>query len=132
MPILDGFEATVQIRELEQEETAAGSALTSERDSHRLNGRIPIFVVSASLREEQRSQMKSYGLDGWILKPINFKRLVTLLSGITDPELRVKHLYRPENDWENGGFLTRPVTPSPSQEQSPASGGDADDKPQDS
>jgi CheY-like chemotaxis protein len=108
MPILDGFQATVRVREIEREDCdGAKSTVTTDRESHRLNGRIPIFVVSASLREEQRPQLNEYGLDGWVLKPINFKRLVTLLDGITNTSERTKNLYQPNNDWELGGWLTR-------------------------
>lgn len=112
MPILNGFQATVRVRQIEQEEAskAEGSPIArSQRLSQRINGRIPIFAVSASLREEQREQMKEYGLDGWILKPIDFKRLFIMLRGITDPEQREKDMYSMNRDWEVGGWLTRSV-----------------------
>lgn len=107
MPILNGFEATVKIRGMERDGDIPDDG-ASERESHRLNGRIPIFVVSASLREEQRADMKNMGLDGWVLKPINFKRLVALLSGISNLSERTKNLYRPDGDWEQGGWLVDP------------------------
>lgn len=101
MPILSGFEATKLIRELEN----ASFATQASRRSHQLNGRIPIFVVSASLVEQQHEELLKYGVDGWILKPIDHKRLTTLLAGILDADQRRKDLYRPGYNWELGGWL---------------------------
>jgi CheY-like chemotaxis protein len=107
MPILNGFQATERVREME----AAGPLPeTGPRVSHELNGRIPIFAVSASLREEQKDKMVEYGLDGWILKPVDFKRLSLLLEGITETAQRAKDIYNSSRDWEKGGWLTRPKT----------------------
>lgn len=100
MPILNGFEATEQIRAVE-----AKSPASALRLSHRLNGRIPIFAVSASLFEQQRDKLSKCGMDGWILKPIDFKRLGVILSGVTDVGQRQRDLYRPGCNWESGGWL---------------------------
>ncbi|ELU37660.1 phytochrome-like protein [Rhizoctonia solani AG-1 IA] len=67
MPILDGFGATKAIRKLEAASPEETSAIAADRTSMRLNGRIPIFAVSASLREKQREEMHDLGMDGWIL-----------------------------------------------------------------
>ncbi|EAU85944.2 atypical/HisK protein kinase [Coprinopsis cinerea okayama7 len=76
MPILNGFEATEQIRQVEPQPSMPS------RPSCKLNdGRIPIFAVSASLKESQRDELAEHGMDGWILKPIDFKRLNTILKG---------------------------------------------------
>ena len=69
-----------------------------------LNGRIPIFAVSASLEEKERQTYIDAGFDGWILKPIDFKRLSVLLSGIADGATRESCLYRPGH-WEQGGWF---------------------------
>lgn len=100
MPILNGFEATEQIREVE-----AKSPSSALRISHQLNGRIPIFAVSASLFEQQRDKLSKCGMDGWILKPIDFKRLGVILSGVTDVDQRQRDMYRPGCNWERGGWL---------------------------
>ncbi|KAK0487234.1 phytochrome-like protein [Armillaria novae-zelandiae] len=100
MPILNGFEATEQIREVE-----AKSPPSALRISHQLNGRIPIFAVSASLFEQQRDKLSKCGMDGWILKPIDFKRLGVILSGVTDVGQRQRDLYRPGCNWESGGWI---------------------------
>lgn len=105
MPIVDGFEATQRIRAMEGDPTSPIGVRSSNRPSHKLNGRIPIFAVSASLREQQRNELINYGLDGWILKPIDFKRLNVILKGVTDIEQRKRDVYRVGGDWEIGGWL---------------------------
>ncbi|KAF8319784.1 hypothetical protein DL93DRAFT_120462 [Clavulina sp. PMI_390] len=106
MPILDGFGAAEQIREIEK---ANPLPLDSVRPSTDLNSGIPIVAVSASLKESQRQFMLDKGMDAWILKPINFKRLGVLLRGCIDTEQRKKDLYRPGGDWERGGWMREPV-----------------------
>lgn len=107
MPILDGFGATKAIRKLEAASFAESSTIPTDRTSMRLNGRIPIFAVSASLREKQREEMHDLGMDGWILKPIGFDRLRTIMKGITDLEQRQRDKYQP-GKWEVGGWLGEP------------------------
>lgn len=109
MPILNGFEATERIREFEKTER---STPLSRRLSHELNGRIPIFAVSASLSEIQYDELHDLGMDGWILKPIDFKRLDIILSGVTDLSQRKLDLYRPGCSWEIGGWLVEPQSPT--------------------
>lgn len=106
MPILNGFEATQRIRDLEKQQVSAEKAVPQQRRlSHVLNRRIPIFAVSASLSEKQYAELLEYGVDGWILKPIDLKRLKTLLRGVTDPVQRQKNVYSLGYDWEDGGWL---------------------------
>lgn len=101
MPLLNGYEATERIRILEQD-----AKIKHSRISHKLNGRIPIFAVSASLFEVQREEMYDLGMDGWILKPIDFKRLRVILRGVTDPAQRVRDVYQKGVfSWEQGGWL---------------------------
>ncbi|KAF9235192.1 hypothetical protein BU15DRAFT_89676 [Melanogaster broomeanus] len=103
MPILNGFESTERIREVESKTRLAPA--TSRRPSMEFKGRIPIFAVSASLLEQQRAKLMSHGFDGWILKPIDFARLRVLLKGITDPSQRKSDTYKPGCNWELGGWL---------------------------
>jgi CheY-like chemotaxis protein len=111
MPILDGYQATERIRALEKSSPPPDDS----RLSNRLNGgHIPIFAVSASLQERRREEMANYGIDGWILKPIDFKRLQVILNGVTDPAQRQLDIYRPGCSWEAGGWLVDPPAPSPS------------------
>lgn len=102
MPILNGFEATQKIRELER---TSPSPLV--RPAHRLNGRIPIFAVSASLAEKQHNELVQVGMDGWILKPIDFRRLRAILKGVTDADQRTRDVYRAGYCWEEGGWLKK-------------------------
>ncbi|EIM81705.1 uncharacterized protein STEHIDRAFT_66042 [Stereum hirsutum FP-91666 SS1] len=110
MPILNGFQATEAIRLLEM-----SLDLDKERVSHALNGRIPIFAVSASLLERQRVELAKIGVDGWILKPIDFKRLSMILRGVTNTEQRERDEYQ-MGRWEIGGWLPRhPPSATPSE-----------------
>ncbi|RDW64530.1 putative sensor histidine kinase/response regulator [Aspergillus mulundensis] len=91
MPILDGMESTKRIRQFESQ---------SETPLH-----IPIFAVSASLLEKDAQMYMEIGFDGWIMKPINFNRLNTLLAGIHEEQARNAAVYQP-GQWEKGGWLT--------------------------
>lgn len=103
MPLLNGYEATERVRGLEKDFEPP------RRLSHRLNGRIPTFAVSASLLEEKRQEIIDFGIDGWILKPIDFQRLRLILQGITDSAQRLKDLYKEGRSWELGGWLRQGV-----------------------
>ena len=103
MPLLNGYEATERVRGLEK------ILEPPRRLSHRLNGRIPIFAVSASLLEDERQEIVNFGIDGWILKPIDFQRLRSVMKGIMDPTQRLKDLYREGRSWELGGWLRQGV-----------------------
>lgn len=71
-----------------------------------LNGRIPIFAVSASLEERNREAYIQTGFDGWILKPVDFRRVDKLLRGIVDDNVRNECLYTP-GKWEQGGWFEK-------------------------
>lgn len=101
MPIVDGLTSTKMIRTQEHSAEHGGhSALAAH------NGRVPIFAVSASLIEREKNTYVEAGFDGWILKPVDFKRLNTLLLGIVDDEVRTSCLYR-AGEWERGGWFPR-------------------------
>lgn len=55
------------------------------------------------------------GFDGWILKPIDFKRLEALLFGIIDDESRNGAVYV-AGQWERGGWFRKRLE-LPSQEK---------------
>lgn len=116
MPLLNGFEAAKAIRVLEMDVSNDPTPPeTPVRLSKKLNGRIPIFAVSASLFERQRDEMIADGIDGWILKPIDFKRLRDILKGILDPVQRASDLYSPTCNWESGGWLDDRISASSSE-----------------
>jgi CheY-like chemotaxis protein len=101
MPIVDGLSSTKMIRSYEK---THDDDILSPRAA--TNGRVPILAVSASLVERERQTYIDAGFDGWILKPIDFNRLNTLLTGIVDEETRKSCLYQP-GQWERGGFFDR-------------------------
>jgi light-regulated signal transduction histidine kinase (bacteriophytochrome)/CheY-like chemotaxis protein len=99
MPIVDGLTSTKMIRAHEQSPDHKGHSTLAAA-----NGRVPIFAVSASLLEKDRETYVAAGFDAWILKPVDFKRLHTLLSGIYEDETRETALYVP-GEWERGGWF---------------------------
>jgi hypothetical protein len=101
MPIVDGFTSTKMIRSYEK---THGKASLSPRAS--MNGRIPIFAVSASLLEKEREMYVKIGFDGWILKPVNFKRVDDLLKGIVEEDARNVCLFE-AGHWERGGWFEK-------------------------
>lgn len=101
MPIVDGMTSTKMIRSFEKSHP---SDVLSARAS--LNGRVPIFAVSASLIEKDRQTYIDAGFDGWILKPVSFPRLTELMKGIVNSELRNSNVYRSGN-WELGGWFEK-------------------------
>lgn len=96
---MDGLTSTKMIRSSEK---SFSDRLLSKRAA--LNGRVPVFAVSASLVEKERQKYIDAGFDGWILKPIDFKRLSVLLTGIVDQGTRKSCLYEP-GQWERGGWF---------------------------
>ena len=108
MPIKDGFQATQGIRDFETSNPLHSHSRPAITNN---NGRIPIFAVSASLEPVQREYMESLGMDGWILKPIDFKRMNVILKGISDPEHRHREAWEPGFSWESGGWLL--ASPAP-------------------
>ncbi|KAI1341264.1 hsp90-like protein [Xylariaceae sp. FL0016] len=99
MPIVDGLTSTKMIRSFENSDKCSELSPLAER-----HGRTPIFAVSASLVERDRSIYVDAGFDGWILKPIDFKRLNVLLEGISDEKVRDGCIYEP-GEWERGGWF---------------------------
>lgn len=91
LQILNGFEAAAGIRALE---AASDVPLCDQRPSTILNGRIPILAVSASLHERAKHTIEEVGIDGWILKPVDFRRLASLMRGAIDREKRWEEVYR--------------------------------------
>lgn len=107
---MDGLTATKTIRGIEH--TGEHTQLSAVSSNH---GRIPIFAVSASLQEREKQTYMIAGFDAWILKPIDFKRLETLLFGIIDDQTRNDAVYVP-GQWERGGWFRKRLE-LPSQEK---------------
>jgi CheY-like chemotaxis protein len=98
MPIVDGLTSTKMIRSYEKTHTNIYSPRSA------LCGRVPIIAVSASLIEKDRQRYIDAGFDAWILKPIPFDRLNTLMEAIVDTSTRTDCLYQP-GSWERGGWF---------------------------
>lgn len=126
LQILNGFDAALGIRKLESLKLKSNF---ERRRSTVLNGRIPILAVSASLHERQKDSIADVGIDGWILKPVDFRRLSSLMRGALDTKVRQEDIYRSVNffliqfqfqfpililscfspgGWERGGWLEVP------------------------
>ncbi|KAI1451543.1 hsp90-like protein [Annulohypoxylon moriforme] len=101
MPIVDGLSSTKMVRAFEKGEKCL--ELSAMAAAHK---RTPIFAVSASLLERESPTYIAAGFDGWILKPIDFKRLNVLLDGISKDDIRVGCFYVP-GKWEQGGWFER-------------------------
>lgn len=99
MPIVDGFGSTKMIRSFEKTQTDECLSKRAKK-----NGRLPIFAVSASLIEKEKDKYIKTGFDGWILKPVDFKRVEQLLKGIVDEDIREECVYQP-GKWEMGGWF---------------------------
>lgn len=109
MPICNGQDACKRIRELEVGRVKAESSdLSGRPKTHQLNGRVPIFAVSATLSPDMREEMSRIGMDGWILKPVDFARLNVLLRGVHESKEREMELWTPGKNWEKGGWLCCP------------------------
>lgn len=98
MPIIDGKEATILIREAE-----SNHSQSSDTNSKTQFNRVPIFAVSASIEEKNKKDYVDAGFDGWVLKPIDFAILNTILAGIHDSEARAGAAK--VSEWGTGGWF---------------------------
>ncbi|WVN90116.1 uncharacterized protein L203_105351 [Cryptococcus depauperatus CBS 7841] len=98
MPIMDGRTAAREIRKLENI-----TEKPSDIDPFRIDGRIPIFAVSASLYENDRADL-AQDFDGWLLKPLDFSRVRDLLRVLVHPSKRSAEVYK-QGHWERGGYF---------------------------
>ncbi|TYJ55054.1 hypothetical protein B9479_004278 [Cryptococcus floricola] len=103
MPIMDGRTAASEIRKLESKGKAQ-----IEVGSFTVDGRIPIFAVSASLYESDRSNLAK-NFDGWMLKPLDFARVRDILQGLESSKKRKENVYQ-QGYWEKGGYFRKPAS----------------------
>lgn len=75
MPVIDGFELTKRIREMEQDES---SKQTSVRESRRL----PIVALTAHALDRDRKACLQAGFDSWLPKPIDRNQLFQVLAQV--------------------------------------------------
>ena len=98
MPFIDGKEATSLIREAE-----SNKFQSSDSNPKTQLTRVPIFAVSASIEEKNKKEYIDAGFDGWVLKPIDFAILNTILAGIHDSEARAGAAK--VSEWGTGGWF---------------------------
>lgn len=75
MPDMDGFEATRQIRSLEQAE----------------GGRVPIIALTASVFEQDRDHCFAAGMDGFVPKPFDAGLLAAEIRRVLHPQVLPAH-----------------------------------------
>ena len=71
MPVMDGLEATVKIRELESES--------------QLEKRTPIIALTANTMDNDRDKCISYGMDEFMSKPFDIEKLNSIFSELKIP-----------------------------------------------
>lgn len=82
---------------------ASVTSLHSQNSPTKSAKRIPILAISTNpMQEDKRFELLQAGFDGWLVKPIDFRRLENVLLGVGDTKVRREALYSP-GEWEKGG-----------------------------
>lgn len=71
MPVMDGLEATVKIREIE-------NSLNTEK-------RTPIIALTANTMDNDREKCISYGMDEFMAKPFDIEKLNSIFEELNIP-----------------------------------------------
>lgn len=71
MPVMDGLEATVKIREIE--------------DSANIVKRTPIIALTANTMDNDRDKCLSYGMDEFMSKPFDIEKLNSIFEDLKIP-----------------------------------------------
>ncbi len=85
MPEMDGYEATRRIRDWEK---AQSSKLEAERDSQltAYSLQLPIIAMTAHAMKGDREKCLEAGMDDYIAKPIDIRKMFSILSRWVTPE----------------------------------------------
>jgi CheY-like chemotaxis protein len=78
MPEMDGYEATRQIRKLEEK---AFMNLSADLQKNGMHKRVPIIAMTANVFQEDVEKCISMGMDAHVGKPLHFDEVLTKLSG---------------------------------------------------
>jgi two-component system sensor histidine kinase/response regulator len=114
MPVMDGYEATNEIRKWEKtlkHETADRSDSTLESEAR--SKRVPIIAMTAHALKGDREKCLTAGMDDYIAKPIHPKKLCDVIDkwvnepeGVHEPE--IVHESIPKNDiFDKSSFIDR-------------------------
>ena len=68
MPVMDGLEASVKIREMEQ--------------TNQVTKRTPIIALTANTMDNDRDKCLSYGMDEFMPKPFDIEQLLLLFNSL--------------------------------------------------
>ncbi|MFY9154134.1 MAG: response regulator [Prolixibacteraceae bacterium] len=71
MPVMDGLDATVRIREIES--------------SDNIDKRTPIIALTANTMDNDRDKCLSYGMDDFMAKPFNIEKLKSIFYELKIP-----------------------------------------------
>ena len=71
MPVMDGLDATVKIREIEA--------------TNQVEKRTPIIALTANTMDNDREKCISYGMDEFMAKPFDIEKLKTIFSELNIP-----------------------------------------------
>ncbi|NHN32559.1 ATP-binding protein [Paenibacillus agricola] len=82
MPVMNGFEATVEIRKWESENVW--------ESGHGPSGRLPIIAMTANAMQGDREKCLAAGMDDYMTKPVNLMRMKEIF-GDWLPELESSH-----------------------------------------
>ena len=67
MPVMDGLDATVKIREIESSD-------------NNIDKRTPIIAFTANTMDNDRDKCLSYGMDDFMAKPFNIEKLKSIFN----------------------------------------------------
>ena len=94
MPILDGYEATLRIRELESQAKSDGTA-----DNSPSVRRVPIIAMTAHALKGYKEKCLEAGMDDYITKPLRRKELISMVNKwISSDSAKVSDPASIEND----------------------------------
>ncbi|KAE9974542.1 hypothetical protein BLS_003093 [Venturia inaequalis] len=118
LPTIDGPLSTRMIRFLEKELTQSRRFTTlpsptsprhpdpSSEINKKNRTRIPILALSSSpISEGRRFELLQAGFDGWLLKPIDFKRLERVLEGVIEVKAKREFLFSAAEAERGGGWF---------------------------